>query len=114
MTCYSKTFIVVNLLLDQDKNQQLLDSFGLVASLCLFIILVALWDRDFWRDLSFLKAKGFRSKLSALKKRLLHQEQEALWAPEGEAFWTDSGEALWVGELPSFVNMAKRLIKASK
>jgi len=42
ITCYSETFIVVNLLLDQDKNQQLFGSFALVAFLCLFIVLVTL------------------------------------------------------------------------
>jgi len=57
ITCSSETFIVVNLLLDQDKNQQLLPSFALLASLCLFIILVTLWDQDFWPT--------FRSQLSS-------------------------------------------------
>lgn len=119
ISCYSETFIVVNLLCPElveglllYENQQLLGSLGLMASLCLLIVLVTLWERDFLRDLSFFKAKGFRSKLSALKKRLLNQEQEALWGPEGEAFWSDSGEALWAGDVPSFVDIAKRLIKA--
>jgi hypothetical protein len=58
------------MLLDQDQNQQLFGSFALVASLSLLIILVTLWDRDFWQDQTKLKAKGFRTKLSALKKWL--------------------------------------------
>jgi hypothetical protein len=61
--CCSEIFIVVNLLLQYKGKQHQADSFGLVAPLCLFIIFVALLDRDFLPSL--------RTKLSVLRKRLL-------------------------------------------
>ena len=78
MSCCSEIFIFVYPFIDKP-------GYGLLASLCLLIILVALWDQDF--------LPTFRSKLSALKKQLswaLNQEQEALWGPSAEAFWSDS------------------------
>ncbi len=92
-------FIVVNPLLDH-----LSSSFAFVASLCLFMILVALWERDFWPT--------FRSKLSALKKRLFYADQKHTLSLIPEL--PRSQEALRgpEDELPSVGDMASRLVKA--
>lgn len=96
-------FIIVNPLLDQPFGH-LSGSFVFVASLCFFIILVALWDQDFWRT--------FRNKLSALKKRFFYADQKHTLSLIPKL--PRSQEALQgpSGELPSVGDIAELLVKA--
>ena len=104
--CYRELPIVsflgqnkVNLLIGQYEGQQyLFDSLAFVTALCLFIMWVRFKSRDFGDD--------FRTKLSALKKRLefsTSQENDRIQLidklPKSE-------------QLPSVTDMAQLLVKA--